>query len=530
MEGGAPVLKGFVFLASPEFLLRFVRANAFAGLEEKHDLTYVILQSAEMMAEPRTFSVAEALPRVAWLRFYPERFRRWEELFNVSCIRFRDRSESFDVRIRASMRNTTVRGARLEKLARPDVFERYRSRTQREMGVHPDLLSLTVRERPEFFVLPSALLDYATDDVLQLAETFSIPTLLLVAGWDNLSSKGLLHYHPTCVGVWGEQTKRHAIQVQGLDPRRVHVIGAPHYERLTADGRQDRAAARAKLGVPADRNVVLFAGTLRQFDETQVLQKIDEFIDAKQIPVHVLYRPHPLRVGRESEGQFFDRPWRHVTLDPEIQTARPDTRDSKGVVKENDLLLRLEHLSRVYQAVDAVISPMSTVLLEAMICGLPTMAVAFGDGKHPWSADKVSRMTHFSELYETPDVMVCRDRQQFPASFQELTRRIGDGELSARLRERTNELVFRDSRSYAARVADVADRMLADVANRPQYDAVAVRPGRRYRVRAHMRRAWERMASRHDSRVQAPVRAVWTWAKPKLKTIVMAILRMRDQT
>jgi hypothetical protein len=96
------------------------------------------------------------------------------------------------------------------------------------------------------------------------------------------------------------------------------------------------------------------------------------------------------------------------------------------------------------------------------------------------------------------------------------------------LRQSTNQLLFRDERPYAARVADVADRMLADVSNRPQYDTVTVGPGRRYRLRAHMRRGWETMSSRCDDRIKAPFQGAWMWAKPKLKRMAMATLRMRD--
>lgn len=481
-------MKGFVFIYGSEIFWRFVQTGAFTVLEEHHDIVYVVLQSSKMVAKgKRAGGLIDDLRKIEWIPFYPERFRLWVELFDVSCIRFRDRSSSFEVRIQESNPSPTLRGARLGKLARPEVYDRYRRAVEQDMGLHPDILSLTMRERPDFFVLPSALLDYITDDVLQIAETLSVPTILLVAGWDNLSSKGLIYHHPTFVGVWGEQSKRHAVQIQCLDPERVHIVGAPHYEGFHIDPNTDRSALRAELGVPPEGKLILFAGTLRLFDETELLQKTDQAIDSGKLPVHVLYRPHPWRNNRQSEGNFFDFDWRHVSMDPAMADTYRFGKENKTSASPNEFLFHLSHLNKIYQSVDAVISPMSTILLEAMLFGLPIMAVAFGDGKHSWSADKVSRMCHFNELYQVPGIITCRNREEFFSQLENLIARIGDKASGESLCQSTQQFVYRDGRSYAVRVAELADRMLVNASNRPFYDSVNAEPGKRYLVRGYMR-------------------------------------------
>lgn len=519
-------MKGFVFIHDDEFFLRFVRTDAFTALEEHHDLTYVVLQSSEMCKQWGD-DFTDVLRKVERLPFYPERFNLWIELFDVSCIRYRDRSSSFEVRIQESNPGSTQRGERLRKLARPEVYDSYRRAVEQDMGLHPDILSLTLRERPDFFVLPSALLDHVTDDVLQIAEALSVPTLLLVAGWDNLSSKGLLYHHPTSVGVWGEQSKRHAVQIQGLDPERVHIVGAPHYEGFRIDPKTDRCALRTELGVPPEGKLILFAGTFRLFDETELLQKIDQAIDSGTLPVHVLYRPHPWRAGRQSEGNFFDFAWRHVSIDPVMADTYRFGKENNTFITPNDFLLRLSHLSKVYQAVDAVISPMSTVLLEAMLYGLPIMAVAFGDGKHSWSADKVSRMCHFKELYDVPGIIVCRNRDDFFSQFEDLIASIGDKAFSERLRQSTQQFVYRDKRTYAMRVADLTERMLSNTGNRPVYDSVKVGPGKRYLVRGYMREIYGKLRLSRGYVMRGPVQSIWMWVKPRLKRIVVAVINRR---
>ena len=488
-------MKGFVFISGSENVLRFWASGAFKALEACHDLTYVVLRSEGQLTTLLNKSLADGRPKVKWVDYYPERFRRWQELFNISCILYEDRSPSFAVRNQESLRRGSAKLARLErKLARPGAYERHRDAAEQYMGLHPDILALTLRERPDFFVLPSALLDGSTDDVLQIAAKLAIPTLLLVAGWDNLSSKGLLYHQPTMMGVWGEQSKRHAVEVQNADADRVYVIGSPHYEHFRiSEINVDRAALRSSWGVPAQGHLVLFAGTFRRFDETQLLQEMDHAIDAGTLPaMQVIYRPHPWRANRRHEESFFDHRWRHVTMDPQMVDAYRDTKEKGIALGPKNSLYRMAHLARVYQAVDCVISPMSTVLLEALLFGLPTMAVAFGDEKHSWSADKVSRMLHFKELYEVPGVIVCRDRANFSQDVQHLVSQVGDNDLRAALRQSTHYFVYQDNRSYAERAASLVETMLSRVERPPAYDSVQVKPGKRFLMQGFLRNMWQR--------------------------------------
>ena len=479
-----------------ETSLRFLAGHAFEPIEAKYDISHVIVgtdRSSNMTSLED--ELAGGRRKVVWIPFYPERYRRWEMMFDVSCVLHADRSSSFAVRNQEGARTAPAYYARLKKLARQEVYDRHRKAVEEKMGLNPAMLALTLRERPDFFILPSAALDHVTDDVLQIAEALAIPTLLLVAGWDNLSSKGLLYHKPTMVGVWGEQSRKHAVEVQGIEEGRVFSIGAPHYEVFRDSKQMDRDTIRQTWGVPLKGNLILFAGTLRLFDETRLLEEIDQAIDLGLLPsMHFVYRPHPLRSTRAHESNFFDHEWHHITMDPQVADAyRTRTQDN--------FLSRMNQLARLYCAVDAVVSPMSTVLLEALMFGLPTMAVAFGDGKHSWSADKVSGMLHFKELYEVHELLVCRDRANFFSLLRELVSKIGDSSWSAALRGSTGYFVCQDEQSYGNRVLSLVETMMSRVKEPPRYDLTRVKPGKTFAVRnwwirSALRKYWKSVARR----------------------------------
>lgn len=475
-------MKGFVFLYGSEVLLRFVQTGAFKELEKKHDITYIALASSVLMKDGGVeHSLVSSLANVEWIPFYPNRFEKWCELFDISCIRYQERSISFQIRYQETIRQSPERIAGLEKLASPEIYDSHRAAVEKDMGLHPDMLKLTLALRPDFFVLPSALLDYVTDDVLQLANAIAIPTLMLVAGWDNLSSKGLIYHQPSTMGVWGEQSRQHAIQIQGSEAQNVHVIGAPHYEDFYNNPLVNRAALRKEFGVPPEKRTILFAGSYRTFDETELLKQVDNAIDQGILPdIHVIYRPHPWRATRQTEDNFLDQTWKHVTMDSEMVEAYQAVKKGAGGASPDNFLFRLNHLAQLYQSVDAVISPMSTVLLEALMFDLPTMAVAFGDGKHSWSADKASRMTHFKEFFEIPDLIVCRQQNVFLENLNLLIS-YADGQSKRKFDQDIQHFVYRDNKRYADRVLDLVTLMLETNNSKIPYDIVDVKPGKTFK-------------------------------------------------
>jgi hypothetical protein len=503
-------MKGLVFLDDSELGMRFAVASAFSELARRHSITIVNVRTGPGTRRVGARFAEDGLCSID-VPQHEGRLARWTELFELSCIRFRELSPSFEERAKHYADSNPQRFQKLQRLAQPERYDARRTRVEGAMGLHPEMLALTQRERPDFFVIPSALLDRHTDDALLVAGAFHIPTALLVAGWDNASSKGLLYHQPSVVGVWGEQSRQHVIDIQRVPADRVHVIGAPHYETFRKPVPETPAQLRERWGLPTEVPLLLFAGTFRTFDETALLLELDERIETGAIPrVHVLYRPHPWRERRSGEANFFDCRWRHVTMDPTMREAyRSRELTSAPPSEAANFLDRMTHLRELYALAGAVVTPMSSVLLESMIAGLPVLAVAFGDGRHAWSADRVSRMLHFRELYELDEVLVVRDRADFFPALDRLLTQVGNGEHSARLKKSAQFFHAQDAQPYSAKVADLVDRMIASEPP-PRYD-VQPPPGKRYAAEAWIQNSKViRTARRAIKRIRA--------LKPRPKT------------
>ena len=65
---------------------------------------------------------------------------------------------------------------------------------------------------------------------VQAARALGIPSCLAVAGWDNLTTKGLIHECPDRVFVWNEAQAAEARDLHGVPAEAIAVTGAPAYD------------------------------------------------------------------------------------------------------------------------------------------------------------------------------------------------------------------------------------------------------------------------------------------------------------
>jgi len=107
-------------------------------------------------------------------------------------------------------------------------------------------------------------------------------------------------------------------------------------------------------------------------------------------------------------------------------------------------------------AVDAVISPVSTILLEAAMHGKPVVAyVGDDEGGNNLFVFTVVRTVHFREFFERVDCPQVESIEALVPACAELLRRAATPGTAERMKAQCEYFVAPGERSYADRLADL---------------------------------------------------------------------------
>ncbi len=446
--------KILICIESVLYFRNFCQSGAFADLEARYDVRYAISSP-----EVRKHLEQAGVKNILSFEFSKERGMRWYHLTELIMVKLRHLCRTFQVKYDKQLRKRTRWLYTL--LSLPLIYDLYWRWYVFRLGKNASFRKVVDDFAPDLVLFPTAMIDSLGMEILYTLKSHPVRTLMLINGWDNISSKGSIPHKPLYMGVWGPQSVRHATKIHGMPESHVFAVGAPHFKYYYHPEKFSGSEFKKMVGLPENKEILLFAGSARAFDETEALIQLERAIEDGTLPpsIHILYRPHPWRHPRTNEQSFYDFPFKHVTMDPQIADIYRATKSGSKIVNKPDAILpELEHYPAMYNAVTAVIHPCSTILVESAIMGKPSLAIAFGDGRHTFAPDTMIEYEHFADVFDIPGIVICRDRERFVADCAKLLEMGLSGKYAEGLKTRIRDIVSYDGRTYSLQL----ERLVTD--------------------------------------------------------------------
>ncbi len=330
-------------------------------------------------------------------------------------------------------------------------------------GRNRDLGKFLSNLNPDVIIYPTVLDGLYPIDLLREGRRLKIPTVYLMNSWDNPSTRAAVVGFPDQLVVWGEQTRRHAIDYMGAKPERVSVLGAAQFEVFRNAPAVPRAQYRRQLGIRADETVIAYGGCSRLVNETAHLALLDQAIEDGTLPrLKILYRPHPWRAFPEQETYFYDIDWKNVIMDPTMEECYRAIRNGRSMPIE---LANYKNTHIFLHAIDGLISPLSTILLETIMHGKPIMCLFPEEEMNLNKGNSLSSsdlyFPHVAEFFERVDCNICRRYSDLITEVQELLQSIADPSMSEKLQTQSEYFVRPSSDAYHQRLALLIDKLVA---------------------------------------------------------------------
>jgi hypothetical protein len=307
--------------------------------------------------EPWLYPATRLRAAIDFVRYFEPEFAAAETL------RRRARSRApWYARLPAALR--VLRVAPLRR-----VFDRFLRAVERRMPVSEQSLAMIKDFEPDV-VIVSPLVETGSPqgDHLRAADRLGIPTVLVVASWDNLTTKGVIRDAPDLTIVWNEDQVREAIDLHGLPADSVLATGAHSHDHWFAW--QPATCAEdfaAKVGLAPDRPFLLYAcssGFIAGGDEVAFVREWAQRLAASGDPelesLGVLVRPHPQNFGSWQDADL-DEPGRIVVW-------------PRGGVAPTDRQSKEDYFDSLYHA-KAVVGINTSALVDSAIVRRPVFTI-----------------------------------------------------------------------------------------------------------------------------------------------------------
>ena len=160
---------------------------------------------------------------------------------------------------------------------------------------------------PDIVVFTPLLTDASLqNDLLKSARARGIPTVMGVASWDHLTTKGMVRVAPDRVLVWNDIQRQEATELHFVPGDRIVVTGAQPFDRwFGRSPRRDRRAFAEHVGLRSDAPFILFVGSTASISHPEYelafvrrwIEALRASGDAALCDASVLVRPHPYNPG-----------------------------------------------------------------------------------------------------------------------------------------------------------------------------------------------------------------------------------------
>jgi len=428
-----------VFIDSDVTIRHFLLNDAFERLVDDHNCVFVLPPAGW----GRIVNGRERLPkeyRVETLNTPDVRRRLWRRLVSIDQMRLPTRL----YQLRYWKLKFTQWGPKAaffhSFLALPGIRFFAEKFLHRQLSKVPfaELDEFLEREKPDILLHPSTFEGYFVNDFIFAAKKLGIPSVLIMNSWDNPSTKRSVSGLPDHVLVWGEQTRRHCVEMMRMPPERVHIFGAAQFDIFRSASTSDPASYRRAYGLDEDVRLLLYAGSTKPTDEAEHLRQLDSAISAGRLGnVKILYRPHPYGMAREKAKNIVGAAYKHVHVElgmKDFLVSMVEGTNAGFYITDN----RDTH--ELLGAVDALVSPISTMLIEASLHGKPSMCY-FPPEENLKGTAWAAGLRHMEELLAHDMVLVCRARARFIDDAERLVAMIGASDRKKEIEEKVRYFV-----------------------------------------------------------------------------------------
>ena len=158
----------------------------------------------------------------------------------------------------------------------------------KKIYIEKNLIKIFSKHKPELGIYPTHSKEAEVIKLKKLSDLYKFKTFYIIDNWDNLSTGTYYKYKPDFIGVWGKQTKMHAIKIHNFKKENVFLVGNCRFDNYFKLKKENFKKF--------NQNYILFIACKIRVDEIYYLEFLNRIIrENKKLfgNTKIIYRLHP---------------------------------------------------------------------------------------------------------------------------------------------------------------------------------------------------------------------------------------------
>lgn len=458
------IKKKILFPINSDLYIRnYVKTGVLSKLEKKFDLFFIANTNVKNINE-----LNKLKNFIGFFKYKKKEEIRHQRILNTLMWRYRKISSSFFYRLKWFSQILIKKESKTETLKYSFlnflnvikfriyiqffgnffIFPLYKKFYMIKTKPNLTLNNLIKKISPDIILVPSQAQCSMDNDLIKICNQLNIKSIFLIDNWDNLSDKSLMWNKPDLVGVWGEQSRQHAIKIQRFQKEKVINIGTPRFENYFKERDNYHKSY-------FDFDYILFLGTALEFDEIKILKIIDNYIikNKSNIPkTKIIYRPHPWRMATD---KIKLSEFENVIIDPQVEKNYFATQFVNTKFQPE-----INYYTSLLKNCKFVVGGLTSMIIESTIFYKNYIVSALPEDQFNNQYNSLKYMVHFKELNSLSNIMLTTNIEELEIS---LSKSFNEGNIKNQKKNIDNQrrfFLFDDDRDYSARLLDLVNKLI----------------------------------------------------------------------
>ncbi len=449
-------LKCLIFVEVDVVVRHFIHNQSFKNIVLNHEVKFVFPNDTQRFhnIDPEKLKLSAPYVRI---NHNEKRHVLWKKMLHINQLQFKFGKQEKALR---KLRRKTLKWKAFllyTFLGLPMIWHIYKFVKFRHLFRSTNLKMLEVFEdfKPDLAIHPCVLEGVFINDLIQITKEKKIPSIVIMNSWDNPSTKNAMVGNPDWLLVWGKQTQTHAIKYCKMKEKNVIQFGAAQFDLYRKPSKIIKKNFHKNYKFEVKDVIILFAGSSVGTDEIKQLTLLDNAINQGLFKdVKIIYRPHPWGGGGKNGSKIFDQKWNNIKFDRSMINY---LNNLKIGVKDK-YLSDYSETHDILSNIDAVISPLSTILIEAAIHGKPSLCFLPDEDRSTHFEINVG-LDHFKDIFESKLFLKANGYKDLIPKTLDLIELLKSDGLSIKLKEGSEYYVKNFNKPFANRLNEFIEKI-----------------------------------------------------------------------